>query len=761
MAGNNAYKYLGKPHKLLEGMEKVTGRARYVADLQLPGMLHARPVLSPFAHANIRAIDKSQAEALPGVVAVLTAEDLVTRDRVMASRNSAVLAKGRALWCGQPVAVVVAESEAIAADGAELVFVDYEPLPAVVDLEEAIRPDAPTVWPDGLPDENSDLAAVHGATQAEVEAKNRLNNVHTERNYRRGDVAAGFAAADVVVENTFRMEMVHQGYLEPHASVAEPELFGRGVTIYTSTQGQFIVRDEVSRILSLPLSQVRVVPMTVGGGFGAKYGIIEPLTAAIALAVDRPVRLVLSRSEDFLSTTPSPAVIIELKTGARRDGSLTALQARVLLDNGVFSYSLGSIVATLLGGYYKWENVQIDCYEVNTHKPQIGAYRAPGGPQASFAVEAHMDQLARELGLDPLAFRLQNAVEEGDPTGTGNSERPWPAIGLKQCLERLQEHPRWQNREKAAGEGIGLAVGGWPSAMTPASAICRVDGDGTVKVHLGSVDISGVNSSFVLVAAEILGVSPEEVTIIAGDTSTGPFAPGSGGSQVTYSVAGAVRSAAEVARQKLLEVASEELEVAPEDLELVESHAQVKGVPDRRISVAELARRAQRKAGGPGPITGEGSTAIEENAPGFVVHLVKVRVDEETGRVQVLDYLAVQDVGFALNPLMVRGQLHGGAAQSIGMALQESMIYDENGQLLSGSFMDYALPRAADVPNFEVVLVENPSPYGPFGARGIAEPPIIPGPAAIANAIYDATGVRLTRLPMSLETVWRALKAQV
>lgn len=751
------FQVLGKPRKLVEGMEKVTGRARYSGDVSLPGMLYARPVLSPYAHARIRAIDTAAARQVPGVVAVLTAQDLPSRDRAINSRHSAILAKEKVLFRGQPVVVVVGESEAAAQDGADAVTIDYEPLPAVVDLEAALAPDAPVIWPQGLPSEGADLTAAHAAVDKETEQADRPpSNIHAENHFHRGDVERGFQEAAVIVERTYKTALVHQGYMEPHAAVADPDPLGRGLTIYTSTQGQFIVRDEVARLLSLPKSKVRIVPMTVGGGFGAKYGILEPLVGAIALAIGRPVRMVLTRSEDFLTTTPSPASVIELKTGATSDGRLTALQARVLLDNGVFPFALGGIVGILLGGYYKCPNVRIDCYEVITNKPQGGAYRAPGAPQATFAIESNMDELARALGMDPLEFRLQNAAETGDPMGNGD---PWPNIGLKQCLERMREHPAWKDRIKQPNEGVGIAVGGWPCGMSPAAAVCRVDTDGTVRIHVGSVDISGVNSSFALIAAEVLGISPDQVEIVQGDTRSGPPAGPSGGSQTTYSVAGAVAAAAEEARRQLLKLAEDHFEARVEDLELKDGKVQVKGVPDRAITIGELARMAESKAGGPGPIVGEGRSAVEENAPGFVVHLAKVHVDPDTGEVRLQQYVAIQDVGFALNPLMVEGQIHGGTVQGIGWGLHEAMYYDEYGQLLTATFMDYDMPKANDVPTIETILVYNPSPHGPFGARGVGEPPITAGAAAIANAIRDATGVRITQLPIRPEVLWQALHA--
>jgi CO/xanthine dehydrogenase Mo-binding subunit len=718
-------------------------------------MLHARPVLSPYAHARIVSIDTAAAARMPGVVAVLTAQDLPTRDKIMNSRHSAVLAKEKVLFRGQPVVVVVGESEVAAQDGADAVVIDYAPLPAVVDVIKALADDAPVIWPDGLPKDGADLTAAHAAVDKETEEQARApSNIHDETHFERGDVAAGFKQADLVIERIYKTPIVHQSYLEPHAVVAEPDVLGSSLTLYTSTQGQFIVRDETARLLGLPKSKVRVVPMTVGGGFGAKYGLVEPLVGAVALALKQPVRLVLTRSEDFLTTTPAPASIIELKTGARKDGTITAIQARVIMDNGVFPFALGGIVGILLGGYYKCPNVRIDCYEVFTNKPQGGAYRAPGAPSATFALESNIDDIARELGIDPLEFRLRNGVETGDLMGNGD---PWPSVGLKLCLERMREHPAWKDGAKRPGQGIGIAVGGWPCGMSPAASVCRVDTDGTIRIHVGSVDISGVNSMYPLIAAEILGVSPDQVEIVQGDTRSGPYAGPSGGSQTTYSVSGAVASAAREARKRLLELAADHFEASADDLEIKDGVVQVKGVPDRAIPIGELAGMAESKAGGPGPIIGEGRAAVEENAPGFVVHLAKVEVDAETGHVALKQYVAVQDVGFALNPMMVEGQIHGGAVQGIGWGLHEAMVYDENGQLLTGTFMDYDMPKADTVPNIETILVQNPAPHGPFGARGIGEPPITAGAAAIANAIRDATGARITELPIRAEMVWRAL----
>ncbi len=753
---DNNYQYIGKARKLVEGMEKVTGRARYAGDVNLPGMLHIRLVYSPYAHANILSIDTDDAAAMPGVVAVLTAQDLPTKDLVMASRNSTILAKDKVLFVGEPVVAVVAQSEAEAQDAAEMVFVDYEPLPVVADMERAVLPNSPLVWPNGLPTAEIDLSAAHAETAAKTgETNGRPPNVHETHHFERGDIAKGFAEADVIIEHTYKMARVHQTYLEPHAVVAVPDKLKNTLTLYTSTQGQFQVRDEVANYLGFKKSQVRVEPMAVGGAFGAKYGIFDTLAGSVALAINRPVRLRLSRSEDFLTTTPSPSGKIHLKTGATKDGKLTALQAQISLDNGVYAVAFGTIVAVVLGGYYKIDNVQIDGYEVNTHTPQIGAYRAPGAPHGTLAIESNMDELARALGMDPLELRYQNAVEDGDPTGIN---RPWPNVGLKKCLDTMRAHPAWANRNKGENEGIGLAIGGWPNFMSPAGAICRVDNDGTVKLHLGIVDVSGVNSSFALIAAETLGVTPEDIEILCEGTHTAPFGPGSGGSKILYSVGGAVEQAAASAKQQILNLAADKFEASPEDIEISEGMVQVRGVPDQAIPLGDIAEMGYSANGGSGPIIGEGRSAQSESGPGFVAHLVKVHVDPDTGQITPKQYVAIQDVGFAINPMMVEGQIHGGSIQGLGMGLHEAMVYDQEGQLLTGSFMDYSIPKAPDVPNIETILVNNPSPHGPFGIRGVGEPPITAGAAAIANAVRDATGARMTEIPIRSEALWQAIQ---
>ena len=763
MTQNAEYTVLGKRHKLIDGLEKVTGHAKFTADLNLGGMLHARPVLSFYAHAKINSINTDAALAMPGVVAVLTARDLVTKDRISNSRSSAVLAKDEVVFAGQFVAVVVATSEAAAQDALALVEVDYEALPVVSDMTAALEPDAPIIWAHGVPQEGADLTALHGnSSEGEDAVQTQASNILEVKNFGRGDVSLGFAASSVIVEHTYQTAWVHQAYLEPHAVVAEPGTRLGQINVYTSTQGQYAVRNEVARLLSLKQADVKVIPMNVGGGFGAKYGLIDPLVAAIALKLQKPVKMVLTRTEDMMTTTPASASRLELKTGASSDGRVMAIQAKVYFDNGIYPFGFPGIIGMLLGGYYKCEHVQVEVVQVATHKPQAGAYRAPGAPQVTFALESNIDEMALALNLDPLEFRVKNGVETGDLSGVG---RAWPKIGLQACLEKVSEHPAWKNRHQPSSdpdtlEGVGIAIGGWPGAFSPAGAVCRVDTDGTVRLHVGSVDISGVHSSLVLIAAEQLGVDPSAVQIVQGDTDSGPYAPASGGSQVTVSVSGAVQDASVQVKNQLLEVAASELEAHKDDLELKNGAAQVKGVPEKAIAIGRLAQLAQSKAGGPGPIVAEGRAAMKSGAPGFTVQLAKVSINKQTGLVTPLEFVAVQDVGFALNPTLIEGQMHGGNAQGLSMGLYESMRYDNNGILNSANFLEYHFPRATDLPSFEAVILEEPSESGPFGARIVGEPPIIAGSAAIANAIRAAVGVRILELPVKPETLWKLMQVK-
>lgn len=738
------FNYVGKATKRQDAPRKLTGEEQFTGDLVLPRMVHARLVNSIYASARILGIDTSAARALPGVVDVCTADDLLPLYKTPPAR--APLAQGRVVFYGQPVAVVLATSEAIAVEAASLVHVDYEPLPVVMDLEAAMQPDSPLANPKEGGD--NDELDMHAAVAAVATEQRELPpNVAAFKHYTRGDIAQGIAESDVIVTRTYKTNMVHQAYIEPHATVAALDNSGN-LSVWTSTQAMFYCRSAVAAATGIPENKVRMTAMPVGGGFGGKFLLYEPLTAILAVKTRRPVRFVMSRMEEFLAANPAPGCTIELTTGAKRDGTLHALKAKVMFDTGAFPGAPTGIACLLLGGYYKVPHLEIEGYDVHTNKTTLGAYRAPGAPQATFAIESNMSILARELGLDDLAFRLKNIAAAGDPLPDNT---PWAPVGLRECLETLQRHPLWTGRGRTPGEGVGVAVGAWFGGLEPASAACRLNADGSLALILGSQDISGTNTSFAIMAAETFGIAVDKVRIISGDTDTAPYAGSAGGSKTLYTVGPAVVQAVEAAKKQLLQIAAEQLEAAPEDLEIFEDKVRVRGVPGQEKPIADLARMTMTFGGRYAPVYGSGTTAQTNRAPGAAAHLVRVKVDAETGDVRVVNYIAVQDVGRAINPAAVDGQIMGGVAQGIGWGLYERMVYDRNGTLQTASFLDYALPGMETVPEIETIILEIPAPVGPFGGKGIGEPPVVPGAAAIANAITDAIGTRVYEIPITPE----------
>jgi CO/xanthine dehydrogenase Mo-binding subunit len=746
---------IGQPRKRIEGDLKVTGVMRYVDDIQLPGMLHARLVSSIYPHAEIVSVDTSAALAAEGVVAVYTGKDVHPQGPEPQARNYHMLARDKVLYYGQPVAVVLATTERAAAEAAELVEVEYNPLGANVDPLQAMERDAPVIRPKAAAEEWSEgqmHATVTGGDDLDI---SRLpDNITNATRFERGNVEQGFAEAAVIVERTYRTHWVHQSYIEPHSTVAAPDPLGN-LTIYTSTQGQFYARNTTADVLGIPQNRVKLVGMEVGGGFGGKVVMLEPLTGWLALRHNLPVKLVMTRSEEMAMGNPAPASIIEIKIGATQDGLITAIQSRVIFDSGCYPGTPVTIAALMMGGYYQTPNLSIVGYEVLTNKPGTGAYRAPGAPQATFAIEQAVDELATRLGWDPIEFRLRNASQEGDPQPNG---QPWPRIGLRQILETMRDHPVWKRRGQGGNRGVGVAIGGWPGGVEPCAANVRINTDGTMLVTLGSTDITGTNTTFAMLAAETFGMPLEQVKIETGDTDTAPYAGMSGGSKVTYTVGPAVINAAQAARDQVFAIAAAELEVAPDDLEIANGQVSVKGAPDRSLSVAEIAAMSMTFGGKYEPVYGVGKSAMTDRAPGFAGQLAEVAVDPDTGAVTITRFVTVQDVGRSLNPAMVEGQIIGGTAQSIGFALYEGLEYGEDGQLVSATLMDYAVPKSWQIPEVEVVVLEIPARSGPFGAKGIGEPPIIPGPAAIANAIADATGKRATEIPFTAERIRNVLR---
>ena len=728
-----------------EGREKVTGATRFAADIEFARLLHVRLVLSPHASARITAIDTSAARNAPGVVDVVTGAELPELESAGPDKPLAV---DRVFYVGQPVAAVVAESEASAVDAAALVSVDYQDTAPVVDPVAAMRADSPLVLDvdEAASDED---ASLHGASAAEDEAdEERPRNVSGVAHIRRGNVDDALRGADLVVRGTYRIAGAHHSFLEPHVAIARSEPDG-SLTVWSSTQGPFVVRESVADMLDLPAHLVRVVPTPVGGGFGGKLLLLEPLLALLARRVGRPVRLVLDRTQEFVVGHPAPGASFDLELGAKRDGTLAGLRARFHYDNGATAGWHAGLTANFLGGTYRLPSFDIRGYEVSTHKTPVDAYRAPGATQAYFALESAMDELALGLGIDPIELRLRNVSREGDPTATGDL---WPRIASTEVLEEAKRNPVYA-APLGADEAVGVALGSWGGARTPSAAGCRVEPDGTVSVMVGSPDISGTATGLALIAAEAFGVSPDRVRVEVGDTASAPFSTTSSGSQVTYSVGPAVIEAAQEARRQLLEVATDELEAAIEDLDIVDGKVAVKGAPSRAIEITKLVALTTEFMGKHKPIQATGRSAVQAASPMFTVHLARVRVDRETGAYRLIGYAAIQDVGHAINPPEVEGQVHGGSVQALGRALGEQLAYDADGQLRTGSFIDYELPAADQIPNIDVRLVEVPSPVGPLGAKGVGEPPAIPGTAALANAVSRASGVRVREAPIDRQVL--------
>lgn len=751
---------IGVSRPRIDSREKVTGATEYAADVIVParGLLHARLVLCPYAHARIRRIDRAAALGIPGVVAVLIADDLPIRARGEA-RMYGPLARSEVLFAGQPVAMVVADSEAAAEDGVDAVLVDYDPLPVVTDPGRAMPVGATIARLDRVTGggDDDDLESAHTSVS---ESDERLTEAHSANVsgthwHHRGDVEADLAASAVVVEGRFTTNWVYQSYLEPQSATAWVASSG-DLHVSSSTQGIFYTRSELAKLFDLPVHRVRVEGAALGGGFGAKIFIVEPLVAGAALALGRPVRLVLTRREDFAMANPAPGSTFEVRLGADDDGRLTGLRARIVFDAGAYvESSLEGIASVLVAGPYRWNSFDIRGYGVRTNRVGTGSYRGPGGPQASFALESLLDELAARVGIDAIELRRRNLAGPGDARVDGET---WEQIGAAEVLAALAAHPLWQARSTLpAGEGIGLGLGLWPGGRQPAAAICRLEPNGTLTVVTGVVDMTGVATGFAAIAAEVFGLDPAKVNVVAADTATAPKSPMSGGSVVTYATGRAVERAAAAAREKLLRYASELMEIDPADLEIVDGVVRPRGSPEKGRTVAEMAASLDGFGATPEPIEGHGGAPRPARAPTVSGHLVHVRVDPETGEARVLRYVLAQDVGHALNPALVEGQLTGGAIQGIGWSLLECLRFDEGGQLLTGSFMDYAVPGAADVPAIETILIEVPAPDGPFGAKGVGEAPVCGSTGAIANAVAAATGVRMHELPMTPPTIWAAL----
>ena len=764
------YTTVGKRTRRQDGYDKLVGRTRYAGDLAIAGLLHARLVLSPYAHARIVDIDTSAALEVPGVKAVYTSQTLGMSDPEASARTQSPLASKEALWCGHPVAIVLAETEAAAEDGVAAVDVEYEPLDVVMDPVAAMQTGA-SLARIFVKETSSEIAGggAHAAVSedqvAEIDQEEFSQNVSDKVHMHAGDMETGWREAEMIVERTFMTSVVYQSYMEPQSITVVPDDYGRRMTLWPSSQAMLGARSDVAQALSIPERQIRVESVPIGGAFGGKFGLIEPFAAAAALTSRRPVRLTYTRSEDLSAGNPAPQSIITLKIGAKHDGTLVAMQGTVIFDTGAYAGSAVFLGGLTLGSSYRCPNYDFRCFEVMTNKVGVGAYRAPGAPQATFALEATVDELCQQLQMDPIEFRLKNGLREGDPTM--DHRGTLPRMGLLDCLEQAQQHPLWAKRLeqkdvpeelKAWKIGVGVAAGHWPGGTEPAAAACRLEKDGTITVIVGSVDLTGSDTSLALIAAESLGMPVDSVNVAHDNTDTMPYSGGTGGSKTTYTMGAAVLSAAQDARNQILTIAADMLEASSSDLEIEGDKVVVRGAPGKSVELKQIASASMQFAGRYEPIYGRGRSALRTSSPQYGVHVARVAVDPETGEVRVLDYLAVQDVGFAINPGEVEGQVYGGVTQGLGWALFEQLAYDDNGQLLTSTFMDYALPHSVDIPHFSSILVEVPSALGPFGAKGVGEPPVVPVGAVIANAIFDAVGVRVTQLPITPERLFMAMQ---
>ena len=745
-----------------DGPDKVTGQVQYVADLNPKGLLHAKLLRSPHAHARIVRIDVSRAKALPGVRAVITAADIPQLKKKAPTRAHAVLAIDRVVFAGQPIAAVAADELAIAEEALDLIDVQYEVLPVAADPLESMKPGAPPVAELGTEADTSEAQAHGSVAGVTTEAKpSKAVNISQQARLQRGDVAKAFAESDVVIENTYRVPMVHQGYLEPHAVLAQWDSSGN-LTLWASTQGSFNTRSEVADVLELAENRIKVIPMECGGGFGGKIrALCEPITAVLAKATNRPVRYVMTRREELEAGMPAPQVIIKLKTGAKRDGTLMAIEAEAILESGAYSGAVLAVAGVFLASLYLFPNFDVKGFEVLTHKPSIAAYRAPVAPQTIFAIDSQMEQMAKKLGIDPVEFRLRHMQREGDKMA---NNQPWLSNGGVEVLSKLAEHPFWKKRAewKASAKdgklrGTGISLGGWLGGLQPTGATVRLNPDGTLQVMTGQVDIAGTNIALAQIAATAYGVDIDKVKITTGDTDVAPVTGLSAGSKTTYTVGVAVIQAAEIARKQTLEIAAKELEASVHDLEIEDGKVIVRGVPDKGVTLASIGKKGNLYMSKVEPVIGTSHPAFSVQAPAFCAQLARIEIDPDTGEVTLHNFVVAQDVGKAINPAQIEGQMQGGAVQSLGMALTEALMYDDKARLTNPSLLDYRKLTSADLPSIETIIVEKPAPHGPFGARGVGEPPIVPAPAAIANAIEDATGVRLTHLPLSPERIALAI----
>ncbi len=736
------FKVVGTRPVRPDGVDKVTGRARFGADISAPGMLVGKVKRSPHAHAKLVSIDTEKALALPGVKAVVTRDDFAeNKKQCDVLRN--IMAREKVLYDGHAVAAVAATSATVARKALKLIEVEYDVLPHVIDVDEAMKPGAPLLHDDMI-------------TKGVDPEPETASNIAQRYEFGHGDVEKGFAEADVVVERDFKTAAAHQGYIEPHACLASFTPDGQG-ELWCCTQGHYAIRGFCADLLGMDISKLRVTASEIGGGFGGKTTVfLEPLALALSRKTGRPVKMVMSREEVFRASGPTASTSSRVKVGATKDGKITAGEAEFRYQGGAFKGSPVQFGAMCAFACYALENVKTVGYDVVTNRPKQAAYRAPGAPMAAFAVESVIEELAVELSIDPVELRLINAAEEGDQSSFGPT---FPRIGLVETLEATKAHEHF-SAPLGPNQGRGIASGYWFNFGGATSVSLNIQPDGTVALAVGTPDIGGSRASMSLMAAEELGIAYEKVKAIVADTASLGYNEVSHGSRVTFASGLATIEAARNAKKILCARAAKMWEIPEEAVEWVDGHARPAGANAgdfEPMSLADIAKVAEQTGG---PISGH----QEHNASGagasFATHMVDVEVDPETGRAHVVRYTAVQDAGKAIHPSYVEGQFQGGAAQGVGWALNEEYIYNDDGRLENPGFLDYRIPVCSDLPMLDTVIVEVPNPGHPYGVRGVGETGIVPPMAAIANAVSAAAGVRMTELPMSPPKLLKAINAK-
>ena len=755
---------IGRSIPRLDSIEKVTGLGIFVADIQLPSMLAAKFLASPHPHAEILSIDTRAVEDLPGVEAVITAADIPAEVEYYPEwRAHAFLARQYVVFAGQPVAAVAAQDLATAEAAIDLIEVQYRLLPVVATLEQALETDCAAVQHGSHHIEHAESGHTGDIAAGQDNLSNDESpNIVADNTYSYGDLEAAFASSDVIIENTYTVPMVHQGYIEPHGVTAHWDRPDH-VTVWECVQGAWSARGYITDVLGIPQTSITLNAAEVGGGFGGKFdGLFSPIAVLLAKKAAKPVQLILTREEELTGANPAPRTVIRIKTGARANGTFTAVEADILYDAGAFQTGwMTNLLTSTLRDNYRFEAWHLRGREILTNKVSVGAYRAPGMPNSHFAMESQVEEVARALKIDPLQIRVKNAIREGDML---TNKEPQVAVGAHDVLSALAAHRAWRDLPRPAESGLlhgrGLSLGSWAGADGPAGAVAYLDSDGKFRFVLGTVDLTGSYTGLAQIAAETLGVTVDRIKMTKASPDYAPYAPPTGGSQTIYAMGAAIFDAACDLRNHLLSYAARDFEVRESALAMDNDGIFLAAQPDRKHSFAHLFKLGTGWANDSGPFIGTGSAQKRQRAPGFAACVAEVDIDPRTGKVSITRMTIFQDVGTAINPLLVEGQMQGAAAQSAAIALWEELAYDEHAQVLNRSLLDYRIPTAADMPEIETVIVEVPGGNGPYGAKIVGEPSMTVPVAAVANAVADAIGSHIYDLPITPERIWQTVRNQ-